>query len=74
MHDSLPNWENINALCEAEFLHFMSIAWMYREDYDRAGYLALPRHRKCHFDYFCWTSHGVVEDPASRFEVVGRLV
>jgi heme o synthase len=23
--------------------HFMAIAWMYREDYDRAGYLVLPR-------------------------------
>jgi heme o synthase len=25
-----------------QFPHFMSIAWMYREDYDRAGYLVLP--------------------------------
>ena len=25
------------------FPHFMAIAWMYREDYDRAGYLVLPR-------------------------------
>ena len=23
--------------------HFMAIAWMYRDDYDRAGYLVLPR-------------------------------
>src|SRR5262249_11140299 len=23
--------------------HFMSIAWMYRDDYQRAGYLVLPR-------------------------------
>ncbi len=23
--------------------HFMAIAWMYREDYDRAGYFVLPR-------------------------------
>src|SRR4029453_16234718 len=23
--------------------HFMSIAWMYRDDYDRAGYLVLPK-------------------------------
>jgi heme o synthase len=33
-----------------QFPHFMSIAWMYREDYARAGYLVLPnnvrvRHR-----------------------------
>jgi protoheme IX farnesyltransferase len=25
-----------------QFPHFMSIAWIYREDYDRAGYLVLP--------------------------------
>ena len=28
-----------------QFPHFMAIAWMYREDYDRAGYLVLPRGR-----------------------------
>jgi protoheme IX farnesyltransferase len=26
-----------------QFPHFMSIAWMYREDYDRAGYWVLPK-------------------------------
>jgi protoheme IX farnesyltransferase len=26
-----------------QFPHFMAIAWMYREDYDRAGYTVLPR-------------------------------
>jgi protoheme IX farnesyltransferase len=26
-----------------QFPHFMAIAWMYREDYDRAGYRVLPR-------------------------------
>jgi len=26
-----------------QFPHFMSIAWMYREDYDRAGYSMLPK-------------------------------
>jgi protoheme IX farnesyltransferase len=25
-----------------QFPHFMAIAWMYRDDYDRAGYLVLP--------------------------------
>jgi protoheme IX farnesyltransferase len=25
-----------------QFPHFMAIAWMYREDYDRAGYVVLP--------------------------------
>jgi len=28
-----------------QFPHFMAIAWMYREDYDRAGYSMLPRAR-----------------------------
>ncbi len=26
-----------------QFPHFMAIAWMYRDDYDRAGYFVLPR-------------------------------
>src|SRR6202008_686596 len=26
-----------------QFPHFMAIAWIYREDYDRAGYMVLPR-------------------------------
>jgi protoheme IX farnesyltransferase len=26
-----------------QFPHFMAIAWMYREDYDRAGYIVLPQ-------------------------------
>jgi len=26
-----------------QFPHFMAIAWMYREDYDRAGYHMLPK-------------------------------
>jgi heme o synthase len=29
-----------------QFPHFMSIAWMYREDYARAGYLVLPSDKK----------------------------
>jgi protoheme IX farnesyltransferase len=29
-----------------QFPHFMAIAWMYREDYDRAGYMVLPRCKK----------------------------
>jgi len=28
-----------------QFPHFMAIAWMYREDYDRAGYKVLPQNR-----------------------------
>jgi protoheme IX farnesyltransferase len=29
-----------------QFPHFMAIAWMYREDYARAGYLVLPQGRR----------------------------
>jgi protoheme IX farnesyltransferase len=29
-----------------QFPHFMAIAWMYREDYARAGYLVLPLHER----------------------------
>jgi heme o synthase len=29
-----------------QFPHFMSIAWMYREDYGRAGYFVLPRDER----------------------------
>jgi heme o synthase len=33
-----------------QFPHFMAIAWMYREDYDRAGYLVLPKGKaRVHF-------------------------
>jgi protoheme IX farnesyltransferase len=33
-----------------QFPHFMAIAWMYREDYDRAGYLVLPHGKaRCRF-------------------------
>jgi protoheme IX farnesyltransferase len=28
-----------------QFPHFLAIAWMYREDYDRAGYSILPKGR-----------------------------
>ncbi len=31
-----------------QFPHFMAIAWMYREDYDRAGYKVLPRGETRH--------------------------
>ena len=32
-----------------QFPHFMAIAWMYREDYDRAGYLILPKNNADNF-------------------------
>ena len=33
-----------------QFPHFMAIAWMYREDYDRAGHFVLPHgHARARF-------------------------
>jgi protoheme IX farnesyltransferase len=37
-------WILYAALFLWQFPHFMSIAWMYREDYARAGYLILPNN------------------------------
>lgn len=34
--------------------HFMAIAWMYREDYARAGYLVLPAHD--HTSFLTWAT------------------
>src|SRR6202041_285025 len=39
---SLGAWILYALLFLWQFPHFMSIAWMYREDYDRAGYFVLP--------------------------------
>ena len=36
-------WVLYSVLFLWQFPHFMAIAWMYREDYARAGYLVLPR-------------------------------
>ena len=35
-------WVLFSILFLWQFPHFMSIAWMYRDDYERAGYLVLP--------------------------------
>ena len=35
-----------------QFPHFMAIAWMYREDYDRAGYSILPAEGE--FGFLVW--------------------
>jgi protoheme IX farnesyltransferase len=40
---SLEAWVLYTVLFLWQFPHFMAIAWMYREDYSRAGYLVLPR-------------------------------
>ena len=37
-----PAWVLFAIVFLWQFPHFMSIAWMYREDYARAGYLVLP--------------------------------
>ncbi len=37
-------WILYAALFLWQFPHFMAIAWRYREDYDRAGYLVLPQN------------------------------
>ena len=39
---SIEAWILYAILFMWQFPHFMAIAWMYREDYDRAGYLVLP--------------------------------
>jgi heme o synthase len=36
-----------------QFPHFMAIGWMYREDYDRAGYLVLPSG-KARISFVTW--------------------
>jgi heme o synthase len=41
-HLPLQAWTLYALLFLWQFPHFMAIAWMYREDYDRAGYLVLP--------------------------------
>lgn len=40
---SLEAWLLYSMLFLWQFPHFMAIAWMYREDYDRAGYRVLPQ-------------------------------
>src|SRR5690349_21523465 len=40
---SMEAWLLYAILFLWQFPHFMAIAWMYREDYDRAGYSILPK-------------------------------
>ena len=40
---NLEAWKLYAILFLWQFPHFMAIAWMYREDYDRAGYLVLTK-------------------------------
>ena len=43
---SAQPWILYSMLFFWQFPHFMAIAWMYREDYDRAGYFVLPARSK----------------------------
>jgi heme o synthase len=40
---SVEAWVLCSMLFLWQFPHFMAIAWMYRDDYDRAGYQVLPQ-------------------------------
>ena len=50
---SFGAWILYSVLLLWQFPHFMSIAWMYREDYDRAGYLVLPHEERARN---CWVN------------------
>src|SRR5215472_10349692 len=39
-------WELFAVLFLWQFPHFMAIAWMYRDDYERAGYRVLPGYKE----------------------------
>src|SRR5262249_50951403 len=42
---SLEAWVLYGMVFLWQFPHFMAIAWMYREDYQRAGYMVLPESK-----------------------------
>jgi heme o synthase len=47
-------WILYSVLFLWQFPHFMSIAWMYREDYARAGYLVLPHDERARSRLVNW--------------------
>jgi heme o synthase len=51
---SFGSWILYSVLFLWQFPHFMSIAWMYREDYDRAGYLILPHEERARTRLVNW--------------------
>jgi protoheme IX farnesyltransferase len=53
-HLSLGAWTLYSVLFLWQFPHFMSIAWMYREDYARAGYLVLPHDERARAQLVNW--------------------
>ncbi len=48
-------WALYTILFLWQFPHFMAIAWMYRDDYDRAGYVVLP-YGESRFRIVTWQS------------------
>jgi len=53
-HLSFVAWILYSVLFLWQFPHFMAIAWMYREDYARAGYLVLPRDDRAKIRLVNW--------------------
>jgi protoheme IX farnesyltransferase len=51
---SFGAWILYSVLFLWQFPHFMSIAWMYREDYARAGYLVLPHDERARARLVDW--------------------
>jgi len=51
---SFEAWTLYAVLFLWQFPHFMAIAWMYREDYDRAGYLVLPHDPRARAGFVNW--------------------
>src|SRR5246127_418840 len=47
-------WTLYGVLFLWQFPHFMAIAWMYRDDYDRAGYLVLPPGGRAREHFVYW--------------------
>jgi protoheme IX farnesyltransferase len=52
---SFDAWVLFAVLFLWQFPHFMAIAWMYRDDYERAGYLVLPRGKR-KIRFMAWQS------------------
>jgi len=51
---SFGAWTLYSVLFLWQFPHFMSIAWMYREDYARASYLVLPQNEHKSVRFVNW--------------------
>jgi heme o synthase len=51
---SFGAWTLYSVLFLWQLPHFMSIAWMYREDYTRAGYLVLPHDERARARLVNW--------------------